>query len=81
MPIKAAHADGLLCRAELAAQLKSPLAPWRVEQAKLLWAEGRQQMALQLLTSLTQQAQAVSSSAEQQARVLTLCGKWMADAR
>ena len=71
----------LVRRNELLGQLKSPLAAWRQEQAKLLWAEGRQQMALQLLTSLCQQAGQACQTAEQRARVLTLCGQWMADAR
>ena len=57
----------------------SASASWHVEEAKLLWAQQRHQVALRLVRALL--AAEVSWPAVQQAQLRSLTGKWLAHAR
>eukprot|EP00884_Botryococcus_braunii_P019002 jgi/Botrbrau1/5786/Bobra.0155s0009.1 len=79
---------------EWAAKLGNPTAGWRVEEAKLLRAQGQTLLALRLCRALleaTKSHLALQGSADPQgtpaavllprARLLTLTGKWLAESR
>ena len=57
----------------------SASASWHVEEAKLLWAQQRHQVALRLVRALL--AAEVSWPTLQQAQLRSLTGKWLAHAR
>jgi len=52
---------------------------WRMEEAKLLWAQGQHGMAIRLGQALLERMLAASNSdAEQLTRLQSLLGKWLA---
>ena len=57
----------------------SASASWHVEEAKLLWAQQRHQVALRVVRALL--AAKVSWPTLQQAQLRSLTGKWLAHAR
>ncbi len=57
----------------------SASASWHVEEAKLLWAQQRHQVALRLVRALL--AAQVSWPTLQHAQLRSLTGKWLAHAR
>ena len=69
----------------LLAELQSPGAAWRMEEAKLLWAQGQSGMAVRLLQAMVDGLKLHPASSAQgqimHARLLTLTGKWLARTR
>ena len=65
--------------------LHRPDAHWRLEEAKLLWAQGQSSLALQLLHAVIAALSARSASLDQDsmlhAQLLILSGKWLAHTR
>lgn len=76
-----------VCRQTDAAlqKLQAPNAPWRLEEAKLLWAQGQTSLALRLLHAMIDRMPAAAGADSAQdashAGLLTLAGKWMAHTR
>ena len=55
---------------------------WRVEEAKLLWAQGQQAMALRLARALLSATRQEHSPDDlEQPRLLTLVGEWLSTTR
>ena len=53
---------------------------WRMEEAKLLWAQGQQATAARVARTLMQGTQR-GISPEMRARLMCLTAKWLADTR
>lgn len=67
------------------ARVTGPGGDWRVEEAKLLWAQGQESAAVQLVNGLLQGLPPASKGADvdnaQRAHLLGLAAKWLAHSR
>ncbi len=71
--LQAAHCDAGYTEGSLA---------WSVEQAKLLWAQGQQAVAVRMSKSLLEVARHNNDgNVVAYARLLSLTGKWLAETR
>jgi hypothetical protein len=71
--LQAAHCDAGYTEGSLA---------WSVEQAKLLWAQGQQAVAVRMSKSLLEVARHnKDGNVVAYARLLSLTGKWLAETR
>lgn len=54
---------------------------WRIEEAKLLWAQGQKGLAVRVAKLLLNQVECSGQQGNLHAQMLCLAGKWLAETR